>query len=61
MDYVAIEFIDRTIQELESRLMSAKEEATRKGWFTDGKKYQYINEIERHIMSLKRIKKNLTE
>ena len=61
MASLAIEFIDRTIQELESMLIPAKEEATRKEWSTSGRKYQSINEIERHIMSLKRIREMLTE
>ena len=61
MASLAIEFIGRTIQELESDLVIAKEEAARRGWLPGGKKGQYINEIERHIMSLKRIREMLTE
>lgn len=52
----ALEFIDRTIHELQSELEYKKEEAERKGWYPDGKKYQSINEMYRHISSLKRIR-----
>ena len=42
--------------ELESELEYKKEEAERKGWFPDGKKYQSITEMDRHIWSLKRLR-----
>ena len=59
MDYEsqdALEFIGVTIHELQSDLEYKKDEAERKGWFSDGKKYQSINEMCRHISSLKRIR-----
>ena len=43
-------------EELESELEYKKDEAERKGWFPDGKKYQSINELSRHIGSLKRLR-----
>ena len=52
----ALEFISVTIHELESDLGYKKDEAERKGWFSDGKKYQSINELYRHISNLKRIR-----
>ena len=51
-----LEFIDRTISELESELEDKKEEAEIKGWHSTGKKYQAINELYRHILNLKRIR-----
>ena len=59
MDYEsqdALEYIGTTITELQSELEYKKDEAERKGWFPDGKKYQAITEMARHIWSLKRIK-----
>ena len=59
MDYEsqdALEYIGTTITELQSDLEYKKDEAERKGWFPDGKKYQAITEMARHIWSLKRIK-----
>ena len=52
----ALEFIGVTIPELESDLAYKKDEAERKGWYPDGKKYQAINEMARHIWSLKRLR-----
>jgi hypothetical protein len=51
-----LEFIDKTISELESELEDKKVEAETKGWHSTGKKYQAINELYRHILSLKRIR-----
>ena len=59
MDYEsqdALEYIGTTITELQSELEYKKDEAERKGWYPDGKKYQSITEMARHIWSLKRIK-----
>ena len=59
MDYEsqdALEFIGVTISELQSDLEYKKDEAERKGWFSDGKKYQAIIEMCRHESSLKRIR-----
>ena len=52
----ALEYIDATITELETDLEPKIAEAKRKGWFSDGKKYQSINEMQRHMMSLKRLR-----
>ena len=52
----ALEFIGDTIPELQSELEYKKDEAERKGWFPDGKKYQAITEMDRHIWSLKRLR-----
>ena len=52
----ALEYIGTTITELQSELEYKKDEAERKGWFPDGKKYQSINELSRHIGSLKRLR-----
>ena len=52
----ALEYIGATITELETDMEYKKDEAERKGWFPDGKKYQSINEIWRHISSLKRLR-----
>ena len=52
----ALEFISVTIHELQSDLEYKKDEAERKGWFSDGKKYQAIIEMCRHESSLKRIR-----
>ena len=52
----ALEFIGRTIHEIQSDLEYKKEEAERKGWFPDGKKYQSIIEMDRHMESLKRVR-----
>ena len=52
----ALEFIGRTIHEIQSDLEYKKEEAERKGWYPDGKKYQSITEMARHIWSLKRLR-----
>ena len=52
----ALEFIGVTIPELQSELEYKKDEAERKGWFPDGKKYQAITEMDRHIWSLKRLR-----
>ena len=57
----ALKFIGVTISELQSDLEYKKDEAERKGWFSDGKKYQSINELYRHISSLKRIRIILSE
>ena len=57
----ALEYIGATITELQSDLEYKKEEAERKGWFSDGKKYQSINELYRHISSLKHIRIILSE
>ena len=59
MDYEsqdALEFIGVTISELQSDLEYKKDEAERKGWFSDGKKYQAIIEMCHHESSLKRIR-----
>ena len=59
MDYEsqdALEFIGITIHEIQSDLEYKKEEAERKGWFPDGKKYQSIIEMDRHMVSLKRVR-----
>ena len=59
MDYEsqdALEFIGVTISELQSDLEYKKDEAERKGLFSDGKKYQAIIEMCRHESSLKRIR-----
>ena len=55
----ALEYIGTTITELQSELEYKKDEAERKGWFPDGKKYQAITEMDRHIWSLKRLKEIL--
>ena len=52
----ALEYIGTTITELQSELEYKKDEVERKGWFPDGKKYQSINELSRHIGSLKRLR-----
>ena len=52
----ALEFIADTIPELQSELEYKKDEAKSKGWYPDGKKYQAINELSRHIWSLKRLR-----
>ena len=52
----ALEYIGATITELQSDLEYKKDEAKRKGWFSDGKKYQCIIEMERHMESLKRLR-----
>ena len=52
----ALEYIGTTITELQSELEYKKDEAERKGWFPDGKKYQSIIEMDRHKGSLKRLK-----
>jgi len=52
----ALEYIGVTITELQSELEYKKDEAERKGWFPDGKKYQAITEMDRHIWSLKRLR-----
>ena len=55
----ALEYIGTTIPELESELEYKKDEAERKGWFPDGKKYQAITEMARHMWSLKRLREIL--
>ena len=55
----ALEYIGTTITELQSELEYKKDEAERKGWFSTGKKYQSINEMWRHMWSLKRLKEIL--
>ena len=55
----ALEYIGTTITELQSELEYKKDEAERKGWFPDGKKYQAITEIDRHMWSLKRLREIL--
>ena len=55
----ALEYIGATITELQSDLEYKKDEAERKGWFPDGKKYQSITEMARHIWSLKRLREIL--
>ena len=55
----ALEYIGTTITELQSELEYKKDEAERKGWFPDGKKYQAITEMDRHMWSLKRLKEIL--
>ena len=55
----ALEYIDATITELETDLEPKIAEAKRKGWFSTGKKYQSINEMWRHMWSLKRLKEIL--
>ena len=55
----ALEYIGTTITELQSELEYKKDEAERKGWFPDGKKYQAITEMARHMWSLKRLKEIL--
>tara|TARA_Y100001949_G_C15712665_1_gene211628 strand:+ start:168 stop:383 length:216 start_codon:yes stop_codon:yes gene_type:complete len=57
----AIEFIDRKIHELELEINMKKEEAESKGWSSYGKKYQAINEMERHKWSLKYLRTILSE
>ena len=52
----ALEYIGTTITELQSELEYKKDEAERKGWFPDGKKYQSIIEMDRHMVSLKRVR-----
>ena len=52
----ALEYIGATITELEADIAYKKDEAERKGWFPDGKKYQAITEMARHMWSLKRIR-----
>ena len=52
----ALEYIGATITELQSYLEYKKDEAERKGWSPDGKKYQAITEMDRHIWSLKRLR-----
>ena len=52
----ALEYIGATITELEADLEYKKDEAERKGWFPDGKKYQSIIEMDRHKGSMKRLK-----
>ena len=52
----ALEYIDATITELETDLEPKIAEAKRKGWFSTGKKYQSINEMWRHMTSLKRLR-----
>ena len=52
----ALEYIGTTITELQYDLEYKKDEAERKGWFPDGKKYQAITEMARHMCSLKRIR-----
>ena len=52
----ALEYIGTTITELQSELEYKKDEAERKGWFPDGKKYQSITEMDRHKGSLKRLR-----
>ena len=52
----ALEYIGTTITELQSELEYKKDEAERKGWFPDGKKYQAITEMARHMWSLKRLR-----
>ena len=55
----ALEYIGATITELEADIAYKKDEAERKGWFPDGKKYQAITEMARHMWSLKRLKEIL--
>ena len=55
----ALEYIGTTITELQSELEYKKDEAERKGWFPDGKKYQAITEMARHMWSLRRLKEIL--
>ena len=55
----ALEYIGTTITELQSELEYKKDEAERKGWFPDGKKYQAITEMASHMWSLKRLKEIL--
>ena len=55
----ALEYIGTTITELQAELEYKKDEAERKGWFPDGKKYQAITEMARHMWSLKRLKEIL--
>ena len=55
----ALEYIGATITELETDIVYKKDEAERKGWFPDGKKYQAITEMARHMWSLKRLKEIL--
>ena len=55
----ALEFIGVTIPELQSELEYKKDEAERKGWSPDGKKYQAITEMDRHMWSLKRLREIL--
>ena len=55
----ALEYIGTTITELQSELEYKKDEAERKGRFPDGKKYQSITEMARHMWSLKRLKEIL--
>ena len=52
----ALEFIGATITEIEADIAYKKDEAERKGWFPDGKKYQSITEMDRHKGSLKRLR-----
>ena len=52
----ALEYIGATITELEADIAYKKDEAERKGWFPDGKKYQSITEMDRHKGSLKRLR-----
>ena len=52
----ALEYIGTTITELQAELEYKKDEAERKGWFPDGKKYQSITEMDRHKGSLKRLR-----
>ena len=55
----ALEFIGAAITELQSDIVYKKDEAERKGWFPDGKKYQAITEMERHKGNLKRLREIL--
>ena len=55
----ALEFIGDTIPELQSELEYKKDEAERRGWYPDGKKYQAITEMARHMWSLKRLREIL--
>ena len=52
----ALEYIDATITELETDLEPKIAEAKRKGWHSTGRKYQSINEMRRHMTSLKRLR-----
>ena len=54
-----LQFIDDTDAELQPRLEDKKDEAERKHWEPDGKKYQAITEMEHHKGSLKRIRDSL--
>ena len=56
----ARDFIDDKITELEPELQSKKAEAIEKDWSEAGRKYQAVNELANHIISLKRIKSILS-